>query len=123
MTDLDYQVHNWYHFVWLSGDHICEQHVHNLDVINWAANAHPIKAMGTGGRQVRTGAQHGHIYDHFAIEYEYPNGLVLHSMCRQQDHCANNVSETITGTQGSWSSAGSPASPTAYRITGANPWS
>jgi predicted dehydrogenase len=122
MSDLEYQIRNWLYFTWLSGDHICEQHVHNLDVINWATRAHPTKAMGAGGRQVRTGAEFGHIYDHFAIEYEYPNGLVLTSFCRQQENCANNVSEEVTGTQGKWTSAGSPSSPTAYRINGVHPW-
>jgi len=122
MTDVEWQIRNWLYFTWLSGDHICEQHVHNLDVINWAAQAHPTRALAAGGRQVRTGPQFGHIFDHFAVEYEYPNGLVLHSMCRQQEGCANNVSENITGTQGTWISAGSPSSPTAYRITGAHAW-
>jgi predicted dehydrogenase len=122
MSDVEWQIRNWLYFTWLSGDHICEQHVHNLDVINWAARAHPIKAMGVGGRQVRTGAEFGHIFDHFAIEYEYPGGLVLQSFARQQEGCANNVSEAVTGTQGSWTPSGSPASPNVYRITGAHPW-
>ena len=123
MSDVEWQLRNWLYFTWLSGDHICEQHIHNLDVINWATRAHPIKAMGMGGRQVRTGAAFGHIYDHFTIEYEYPNGFHLQSMCRQQPNCANNVSEAVTGTLGTWTPAGSPATPNAYRITGQNAWS
>lgn len=123
MSDLEWQLRNWLYFTWLSGDHICEQHIHNLDVINWATRAHPIKAVGMGGRQVRTGAEFGHIFDHFAIEFEYPNGMILTSWCRQQPNCANNISEAVTGTLGTWTAAGSPSSPNAYRITGQNAWS
>ena len=70
MTDAEWQIRNWLYFTWLSGDHIVEQHVHNIDVANWVLNAHPISANGVGGRQVRTGPEYGHIYDHFAIELE-----------------------------------------------------
>ena len=100
-TDMEWQVRNWLYFTWLSGDHIVEQHVHNLDVINWAMQAHPIKAVGMGGRQVRTDPAYGHIFDHFTIEYEYPNGARMMSMCRQIDGCCNNVSERVVGTKGS----------------------
>ncbi len=72
-------------FPWLCGDHIVEQHVHNLDVINWVLNAHPVKAVGMGGRQVRTDPEYGEIFDHFAVDYEYPNGVHVLSMCRQID--------------------------------------
>ena len=82
-TDLEWQMRNWLYFTWLSGDHIVEQHVHNLDVVNWAMNAHPVKALGLGGRQVRTGPECGHIFDHFTIDYEYPSGVHVLSMCRQ----------------------------------------
>ena len=102
MSDLEYQVRNWLYYTWLSGDHICEQHVHNLDVMNWAMNAHPVGCMGMGGRQVRTAPIWGNIFDHFAIEYEYPGGIKATSQCRQIDGCANNVSETIVGTKGSY---------------------
>jgi predicted dehydrogenase len=105
MSDVEWQIRNWLYFTWLSGDHICEQHVHNLDVVNWAlGNSHPVRAVGMGGRQVRTGPEFGHIYDHFAIDYEYPNGVHVMSMCRQMNGCENNVSETITGTTGIWHS-------------------
>jgi myo-inositol 2-dehydrogenase / D-chiro-inositol 1-dehydrogenase len=100
-TDLEYQMRNWYQFVWLCGDHIVEQHVHNLDVINWILDAHPVNAVGMGGRQVRTGPEYGQIYDHFAIDYEYPDGVHVLSMCRQIDGCANSVSEAVQGTRGS----------------------
>jgi myo-inositol 2-dehydrogenase / D-chiro-inositol 1-dehydrogenase len=100
-SELEYQIRNWLYYTWLSGDHIVEQHVHNIDVINWSLRAHPIRAMGMGGRQVRTGKEFGHIYDHFAIDYEYPNGVHVLSMCRQIDGCANSVSEALVGTKGS----------------------
>ena len=99
-SDTEWQLRNWYYFTWLCGDHIVEQHVHNLDVVNWAKKAHPVKAVGTGGRQVRTGPEWGHIYDHFAIDFEYEDGTHLFSMCRQQANTAGSVSEAITGTKG-----------------------
>ena len=68
---MEWQLRNWLYFTWLSGDHIVEQHVHNLDVVNWAMQGHPVRAVGMGGRQVRTGPEFGHIFDHFAIDYEY----------------------------------------------------
>ncbi len=109
-TDLDYQVHNWYHFVWLCGDHICEQHVHNLDVINWATKSHPARALGMGGR-VRPCSDpkvDGHIFNYFAVEYQYddPKGLHMLSMCRQVDKSDVNfpniggVSEALVGSKG-----------------------
>ncbi len=118
-TDMEYQMRNWYYFTWLCGDHIVEQHVHNLDVVNWALGAHPVRAVGAGGRQVRTGPDFGHIYDHFVIDFEYENGARLMSMCRQMDHCENNVSEAFTGTKGFCLIV-------PYRkfaITGQKPWS
>ncbi len=99
-TDMEWQLRNWLYFTWLSGDHITEQHVHNLDAVNWAMGGPPIKAMGMGGRQVRTSPKYGHIFDHFAIEYEYANGAFLESMCRQIDGCASRVEEVVYGTKG-----------------------
>ncbi len=102
MTDLVYQMRNWYNFTWLSGDHIVEQHVHNIDVINWAFGTHPIRAMGMGGRQrsVPNPEDYGHIFDHFAVDFEYPNGVHVLSECRQIDGCANSISEALVGTRG-----------------------
>lgn len=117
MSDMEWQLRNWLYFTWLSGDHIVEQHVHNIDVINWAFDAMPVKVMGMGGRQVRTGKIHGNIFDHFAIEYEYPNGARVMSMCRQTKGCANRVSERIVGTKGVADSSGRSA-----KITGSNPY-
>jgi predicted dehydrogenase len=114
-TDMEWQLRNWLYFTWLSGDHIVEQHVHNLDVVNWAMNAHPVRAMGMGGRQVRTGPEWGHIYDHFAIDYEYPSGVHMMSMCRQIPNCANSVSEALQGTRGR-------VQVNAYEIAGPAAW-
>lgn len=99
-SDMEWQLRNWLYFTWLSGDHIVEQHVHNLDVVNWAFGSHPTKAMGMGGRQVRTHPNYGNIFDHFAIEYEYPNDRWMLSMCRQIDGCAGRVEERFSGTKG-----------------------
>jgi myo-inositol 2-dehydrogenase/D-chiro-inositol 1-dehydrogenase len=100
-TDLEYHIRNWYQFPWLCGDHIVEQHVHNLDVINWVLNAHPVRAVAMGGRQVRTGPEYGQIFDHFAVDYEYPDEVHVLSMARQIPNCENSVSEAVQGTKGS----------------------
>jgi predicted dehydrogenase len=98
-TDLQYQMRNWYNFTWLCGDHIVEQHVHNIDIMNWAAQAHPERAIGTGFR-TRTDPDYGHIYDFFAVDYIYPNGAHVVSMCRQISRCYDSVSEEVNGTKG-----------------------
>ncbi|MBI5388713.1 MAG: Gfo/Idh/MocA family oxidoreductase [Verrucomicrobia bacterium] len=99
-SDIEWQLRNWNYFTWLGGDHIVEQHVHNLDIMNWAIGAHPIKATALGGRQVRTQPVHGHIYDHFAVEYEYPNGVRMFSQCRQINGCEGKVEEWLMGSKG-----------------------
>jgi predicted dehydrogenase len=100
-SDIEWQMRNWNYFTWLSGDHYVEQHVHNLDVMNWALGAHPIRAVsGIGGRQVRVGERHGNIFDHFAVEFEYPNGVTVFSQARQINGCQNIVSEFVQGTKG-----------------------
>ena len=100
-SNLEWQLRNWNYFTWLSGDHYVEQHVHNLDIMNWVLGAHPIKAVsGIGGRQVRTEPKHGHIFDHFAVEYEYPGGVSMFSQARQINGCQNRVGEEIVGTEG-----------------------
>lgn len=108
MSDLVWQMRNWYNFVWLCGDHIVEQHVHNLDVCNWALKSHPVRARGMGGRQrsVPHPEEYGHIWDHFAVEYDYPNGAFVLSQCRQIDQCWNNVSEHLHGTKGQCNAGG-----------------
>jgi predicted dehydrogenase len=99
-SDMEWQVRNWLFTGWCSGDHIVEQHVHNLDVMNWAMGAHPVNAMGMGGRAARTDPMYGNIFDHFAVEYEYPNGARVLSMCRQTAGATDNVSERVVGTSG-----------------------
>ncbi len=113
-TDAEWQIRNWLYFAWLSGDHIVEQHVHNLDVANWVLGAHPVKATGVGGRQFRTDPKFGHIYDHFAIDFEYANGARIMSMCRQIPGSANRVGEWFVGTKG--------RSDASSKILGNAPW-
>jgi predicted dehydrogenase len=117
MTEIEWQCRNWLYFSWLSGDHIVEQHVHNIDVVNWAIGAMPKTVMGMGGRQVRVAPQFGNIFDHFFVEFEYPNGVRVASACRQTKGCAERVEERIVGTKGvAWSTSSST------KITGATPW-
>ena len=99
-TEMQYQVRNWYYFTWLSGDHIVEQHVHDLDVGNWIKQAHPIRANGMGGRQVRIGKDYGEIFDHHAVEFEYADGARMFSFCRHIPGCWNSFSEHAQGTKG-----------------------
>ena len=106
ISDAEYEIANWYHFVWLCGDHICEQHVHNLDVINWFTGQHPVRALGMGGRMGGTKARPngdpkdvGNIFDHFAVEFDYDKGVRLASYCRHYPG-PGDVSETIIGTKG-----------------------
>lgn len=99
-SEMQHQVRNWYHFTWLSGDHIVEQHVHDIDVGNWFANAHPIEAEGMGGRQVCIGKDVGEIFDHHAVEFTYANGLKMFSFCRQIPGCWDSFHEHAHGTKG-----------------------
>ncbi|MFN0181543.1 MAG: Gfo/Idh/MocA family protein [Gemmatimonadales bacterium] len=99
-SDLEWQVRNWLYFSWLSGDHVVEQHIHNIDVANWVAGAHPLRAVGVGGRQWRTAPDYGHIFDHFAVDFEYPGGVHVTSVCRQIDGCSDHVGEQFRGTKG-----------------------
>jgi len=97
LSDMEWQCRSWPWFTWTSGDHIVEQHVHNLDVLNWAIQAHPVQCIGMGGRAVR---DLGNIYDHFTVEYEYPNGVRIESMCRQINGCTDRIAERVVGTKG-----------------------
>ncbi len=106
-TEMEYQMRNWYYFNWLCGDHIVEQHIHNIDVFNWAKDAYPVSAQGMGGRQVRTGKEHGEIFDHHFVEFKYADGSILNSQCRHIKGCKNDVSETLTGTKGTVDTRGS----------------
>ncbi|MHC4434631.1 MAG: Gfo/Idh/MocA family protein [Planctomycetota bacterium] len=100
-SDMEWQIRCWPYFTWLSGDHIVEQHVHNLDIINWAIGSHPVQCLGMGGREVRTGPHYGNIFDHFAVEYEYPDGVRVMSMCSQINGTTERVGERVVGTKGS----------------------
>ncbi len=99
-TEMEYQMRNWYYFTWLCGDHIVEQHIHNMDVMNWVKQGYPVRAQGMGGRQVRTGKDHGQIYDHHYVEFEYADGSIMNSQCRHIKNCWNKVSESVCGTKG-----------------------
>ena len=98
--EMHYQIRNWYYFTWLSGDHIVEQHVHNIDVVNWIKGAYPIRGQGMGGRQVRNAKRHGQIFDHHFVEFEYADGTRMISQCRQIPGCWPNISEHALGTKG-----------------------
>ena len=120
-TDMEWQLRNWGYFTWLSGDHIVEQHVHNLDVINWVVGEHPVKAIALGGRQARGGREHGDIYDHFAVEFEYANGMRLFSQCRQMDGTTNLVGEGVLGTKGTSNCVNRIKTTEEWRYEGKNP--
>src|SRR6516162_10015837 len=113
---MEWQLRNWLYFTWLSGDHNVEQHIHSLDKMQWAMrDQHPLRAVGLGGRQVRTGPEFGNIFDHHAVVYEYPNGVKCFSSCRQQANCANEVKDYVFGTQGR-------CDVMEHVITGSHPW-
>ena len=116
-SDMEYQCRNWLFHVWLSGDHVCEQHVHNIDIIHWALGSNPVMVMGCGGRQERVQPQYGNGYDHFATEFEFENEVRVSSMCRQQTGASHNVSERLVGTKGQVYLDGSSG-----RIIGENPY-
>lgn len=117
-SDMEWQVRNWYYFTWLSGDHLVEQAVHNCDKMLWAMNEEPpASAVALGGRQVRVEPQWGHIFDHFAVVYEWKSGARGFLFCRQQQNCANDVSDHYMGTKGTADMARE-----GYVIKGENPW-
>ena len=115
LTEMEYQMRNWYYFVWICGDHIVEQHIHNLDVINWVKRGFPVRAHGMGGCEVRKGPDYGEIFDHHAVEFEYEDGSRCFSQCRHINGCWSNVSEHVTGTKGTCDISG-------YTIRGENAW-
>ena len=99
-SDMEWQIRNWLYFTWLSGDHIVEQHVHNIDVVNWAFGGPPMTVYGMGGRAARKGEKHGNVYDHFCIEFEYPNKARTISTARQTANASGRVSERVVGEKG-----------------------
>jgi myo-inositol 2-dehydrogenase / D-chiro-inositol 1-dehydrogenase len=116
-SEMEWQCRNWLYFTWLSGDHLVEQHVHNLDVVNWALRANPLKCVGMGGRQARVEPEFGNVYDHFAVEFEYPGGVRTLSQCRQIKGSSHRVAERIVGTRGV-----AYLNATEAKISGARPW-
>jgi predicted dehydrogenase len=117
LSQVQNQVRNWLYHTWLSGDHIVEQHVHNIDVVQWAFDALPLRACATGGRQSRTGAEFGTVNDHFSVHYDFPGSRFAASMCRQQDGTDGRVDEVIIGTEGV-----ALLRPGGGEIQGAHPW-
>ncbi|MEA1952309.1 MAG: Gfo/Idh/MocA family oxidoreductase [Planctomycetota bacterium] len=115
MSEMEHQLRHPYCFTWLSGDHIVEQHIHNIDICNWVKDTHPVEANGMGGRQFRNGRDNGEIFDHHAVEFTYADGTKMFSQCRHNPGCANSVSEHALGTKGS-------AEINRGRITGPNKW-
>jgi predicted dehydrogenase len=114
---LDFEVQYWYFFKWLSGDHIVEQNIHNIDVINWFLNAHPVRAAGISSvYDKRDGL--GDIHDHFAINYEYANGVLSSNTCVQVDGVRGDVSETIRGTKGTFTTTAGRGGTGGVRIEG-----
>lgn len=99
-TEMEYQMRNWYYFNWLCGDHITEQHIHNIDVANWAKQSYPTEARGTGGRQVRNGKEFGEIFDHHIVDFTYGDGTIINSQCRHYEGTYSIVDEKFLGTKG-----------------------
>jgi myo-inositol 2-dehydrogenase / D-chiro-inositol 1-dehydrogenase len=99
-TEMEYQMRNWYYFNWLCGDHIVEQHIHNIDVANWAKRGYPTEARGTGGREVRNGKEFGEIFDHHIVDFTYADGSMINSQCRHYEGTWSRVDEQFIGTKG-----------------------
>ncbi|MFO0963365.1 MAG: Gfo/Idh/MocA family oxidoreductase [Phycisphaerales bacterium] len=117
LSEMENQIRNWLYHTWLSGDHIVEQHVHNIDVMNWAMDAHPVRCVATGGRQARTQPEFGAIFDHFAVDFEFPGERFGASMARQQDGTDGRVEEIIYGSDGSMLLRSGSA-----EVRGKHPW-
>jgi len=116
MTDMQYQMRNWYYFTWLSGDFNVEQFIHQLDRMAWIMkDKYPARCYSTGGRQARTGPDHGHIFDHFSSVFEYPGGARVFSTTRHQRGCSSESQAFVIGTKGT-------ADLKTGAITGENPW-
>jgi predicted dehydrogenase len=116
--DVEWQIRHWYFFTWLCGDHIVEQHVHNIDVANWVLNGHPQTALAVGGRTQRTAEVFGQIFDHFATDFTYAKGVHVLSMCRHWDGTPGNVSEHFVGTKGTTDANSFISGASGYRFPG-----
>jgi predicted dehydrogenase len=115
-SDMEYQIRNWYYYTWLSGDFIAEMHIHQIDLVNWALEAVPQAAVAVGGRQQRADPKYGQIYDHIAVDYEYPGGIHALHIGRQMQKCANHTGVYVAGEKGT-------AIVHEARIEGEHPWS
>ncbi len=126
-SDMEWQMRNWPYFTWLSGDYNVEQHCHSLDKMMWAMrNVPPLRAYGVGGRQTRTGAEFGHIFDHMAVVYEFPNNVRCFAFCRQQAGTHGETTDQIIGTRGRANLLGlnqQGRNYPEYSISGDNAWS
>jgi predicted dehydrogenase len=120
-SDMEWQLRNWWHFRWLSGDHIVEQACHAIDKVNWAMNGEfPLRATALGGRQMRSGPESGNVYDHFTVVYEYEGGRRCIHTCRQMPGCADDNADYIQGTKGTCHVNGWVP---IHEIRGVHPWS
>lgn len=115
-TRRDYEVEHWYFFKWLCGDHIVEQNIHNIDVINWMLGQHPVRAYGSGSRMWRKDI--GEIFDNFNLIYEYANGVTSNNTCIQIDDVQGDVSETIRGTKGTFTTTAGKGGTGGARVEG-----
>lgn len=119
-SDMEHHLRNWLYYTHLSGDHVVEQHIHNIDVANWVLQDHPTRAVGVGGRQARVSPEYGYVFDHFAVDIEYPSGARILSMCRQQDGTAPHVGEHFQGTEGTSNAASWIRGAETFRFDGEN---
>jgi len=119
-NEVEYQMRRWHYFWWLSGDGIVEQAIHSVDKMLWTMkDVAPLKAVAHGGRQVRTDAKFGNVFDHFAVEYRWENNVPGYHYCRQIDNCWNSVADRVFGTKGIYD--GESASKV-HTIRGETPW-
>lgn len=119
-SDFEYQLRNWLYYNWLSGDHIIEQAIHSIDMLQWAmGDVAPIRVTGSGGRQKRTDPKFGNVYDHFATVYEYPNGAKAYFRCRQQSNTSPSYSVELVGANGK---CVVDCRTGLHEITGSKPW-
>jgi predicted dehydrogenase len=121
MTEMEYQVNNWYHFAWLSGDNICEQHIHNIDVCNWVMDDHPVEANGMGGCTARYLGEWkgtGQIFDHHFVEFTYKSGAKFFSQCRHIPRTWGAEGQYVYGTEGESGVPGNINKPAKSKVRG-----
>ena len=99
-SDMEWQLRRWLFTTWSSGDFIVEQHIHNLDIVNWIMGSHPVQVIGTGGRQSRTGEAYPNVWDNISVEYLYPNGARITHLGAQMDGISPRNDLLMFGTEG-----------------------